>query len=320
MNACIRIPNAYDRRAASVHGSDPGDTVHAMPRPQLLALGLEEILARALTEDVGAGDLTTEACIDADTQATASAVARSSVVVCGGGVFDQVYKSVDPSLVVTSAVEEGAVVPAGTTLWTVRGRARSILMGERVALNFVQRMMGIATMARTYVDAVAASGSSHTRISDTRKTTPGLRVLERYAVRVGGAYNHRDNLGSAVLIKDNHIAACGGVREAITRARARAPHTSKIECEVDSLEQLAVALDAGVDIVLLDNMDDATVARAIAEVKAHVARGGGRVLTEASGGITLARVPELARMGVDIISVGALTHSVKAADIGLDFK
>ena len=296
-----------------------GGTIHAMSRPQLLALGLDEILSRALTEDVGAGDLTTEACIDADTLATAAAVARTPVVVCGGVVFDQVYKMVAPSLTVTCAVEDGTLVPANTTLWTVRGRARSILMGERVVLNFVQRMMGIATMARTYVDAVQSSGSSHTRIIDTRKTTPGLRVLERYAVRVGGGFNHRDNLSSAVLIKDNHIAACGGVREAITRARARAPHTSKIECEVDSLDQLEVALDAGADIVLLDNMDDTTIARAVEMVKAHVANVGGRVLTEASGGITLARIPELARLGVDLISLGALTHSVKAADIGLDF-
>jgi nicotinate-nucleotide pyrophosphorylase (carboxylating) len=153
---------------------------------------------------------------------------------------------------------------------------------------------------------------STTRITDIRKTTPGLRILERYAVRVGGAHNHRDNLGSAVLIKDNHIAACGGVGIAISRARARAPHTSRIECEVDSLEQLDQALAAGADIVLLDNMDDDTVREA-------VRRARGRALTEASGGITLARIPGLARLGVDVISAGALTHSVKSADVGLDF-
>jgi len=185
-------------------------------------------------------------------------------------------------------------------------------MGERVALNFVQRMTGIATMARAYVDAIPADAQGRTRIVDTRKTTPGLRALERYAVRVGGAHNHRDNLGSAILIKDNHIAACGGVREAITRARARAPHTSRVECEVDSLDQLDEALDAGADIVLLDNMGDETVGEA-------VRRARGKAITEASGGVTLARIPALARLGVDVISVGALTHSVKAADIGLDF-
>jgi nicotinate-nucleotide pyrophosphorylase (carboxylating) len=168
-------------------------------------------------------------------------------------------------------------------------------------------------MARAYVDAVTGSGATGaTRITDTRKTTPGLRALERYAVRVGGAHNHRDNLGSAVLIKDNHIAACGGVRAAIVRAKARAPHTSRVECEVDSLEQLDLALDAGADIVLLDNMNDETVQEAVRRAK-------GRAITEASGGITLARIPALARIGVDVISVGALTHSVKAADVGLDF-
>jgi nicotinate-nucleotide pyrophosphorylase (carboxylating) len=285
-----------------------------MSRHELLPLGLDEVIARALAEDVGAGDLTTEACIDDDAEAAASAVTRAEVVVAGGAVFEQVFRMVDPGLAVERHIADGARVAARATLWTVRGRARSILMGERVALNFVQRMMGISTMARAYVDAALAAGpDARTRITDTRKTTPGLRALERYAVRVGGAHNHRDNLGSAILIKDNHIAACGGVREAISRARARAPHTSRVECEVDSLEQLDVALDAGADIVLLDNMDDATIAEA-------VRRARGRAITEASGGVTLARVPALARLGVDVISVGALTHSVKAADVGLDFE
>jgi nicotinate-nucleotide pyrophosphorylase (carboxylating) len=184
-------------------------------------------------------------------------------------------------------------------------------MGERVALNLVQRTCGVATQARAYADAVPAG--SKTRITDTRKTTPGLRALERYAVRVGGAYNHRDDLGAAVLIKDNHVAACGGVRAAIERARAAAPHTAKIECEVDTLDQLDEALAAGADIVLLDNMSTATVAEA-------VKRARGQALLEVSGGITLERVAELARAGVDAISVGALTHSVAAADVGLDFE
>jgi nicotinate-nucleotide pyrophosphorylase (carboxylating) len=172
-------------------------------------------------------------------------------------------------------------------------------------------MTGIATMTRRYVDALPRG--SKTRITDTRKTTPGLRVLERYAVRVGGGHNHRDNLGSAVLIKDNHVVACGGVRAAIERARAFASHTCKIECEVDSLEQLDEALAAGADIVLLDNMSDE-------QVKEAVARTRGRALLEASGGITLERVAALATIGVDAISVGALTHSAPAADIGLDFE
>jgi nicotinate-nucleotide pyrophosphorylase (carboxylating) len=184
-------------------------------------------------------------------------------------------------------------------------------MGERTALNFVQRMCAVATRARAFVDAVPAGCA--TRITDTRKTTPGLRAVERYAVRVGGAHNHRDNLGAAVLIKDNHVAACGGVRAAIERARAAAPHTAKIECEVDTLAQLDEALAAGADIVLLDNMQTAMVLEA-------ARRARGRALLEASGGVTLERVAELARAGVGVISVGALTHSIVAADVGLDFE
>jgi len=265
----------------------------------------------ALEEDLASGDLTTEACIGPEARAAAHAMARKAMVACGGTVFPRVFDRVDPTLAVEVHVADGASVAAGTRLWSVRGRARSILMGERVALNFVQHMSGIATAARAYVDAVPAA--CKTRITDTRKTTPGLRALERYAVRAGGAYNHRDDLGAAVLIKDNHVAACGGVRAAIERARAAAPHTAKIECEVDSLEQLDEALAAGVDIVLLDNMATSTVAEAVKRV-------AGRAVVEASGGITLARVAELARAGVDAISVGALTHSVQAADIGLDFE
>jgi len=196
-------------------------------------------------------------------------------------------------------------------LWSVYGRARSILSAERVALNLVQRLSGVATQTRSYVDAVPPG--SKARITDTRKTTPGLRAMERYAVRVGGGRNHRDNLGAAVLIKDNHVVACGGVAAAIERARAACPHTSKIECEVDTLDQLDEAVAAGADIVLLDNMTTSTIVEA-------VRRTGGRAFLEASGGVTLARVPELARAGVDAISVGALTHSVPAADIGLDFE
>lgn len=277
---------------------------------ELPAVIVDRVVTLALEEDLASGDLTTEACIDPGAQAVAHAVARRPLVACGGPVFARVFARVDASLAVESHVAEGAQVPADAKLWTVRGRARSILMGERVALNFVQRMAGVATQARRYVDAVPAGCA--TRIADTRKTTPGLRALERYAVRAGGAHNHRDDLGAAVLIKDNHIAACGGVGAAIARARAAAPHTAKIECEVDTLAQLDEALAAGADIVLLDNMSAATVAEA-------VARARGKALLEASGSITLERVAEFARAGVDVITVGALTHSVQAADIGIDF-
>lgn len=271
---------------------------------------IDETLTRALAEDLGAGDVTTESCVPRDKLATANGVARAAVVACGLPVAARIFGLVDPALRFEAKVAEGASVPPGTLLWSLEGSARSILMGERVALNFTQRMCGIATATRRYVDAVPEGCAA--RITDTRKTTPGLRLLERYSVRRGGGHNHRNDLGSAVLIKDNHIVAAGGVRAAIDAARERAPHTSRIECEVDSLEQLEEALEARADIVLLDNMDTPTVEEAVRRTR-------GRALLEASGGITLARVAELARAGVDAISVGALTHSVLAADIGLDF-
>ena len=271
---------------------------------------LDDVLIRALAEDLGAGDVTTEACVPEEKRATADGVARRAMVACGIPVAGRVFALVDGSLRFDSKVAEGASVEPGTVLWRVEGRARSILMAERVALNFTQRMCGIASATRRYVDAVPQG--CVTRITDTRKTTPGLRLFERYAVRRGGGHNHRNDLGSAVLIKDNHIVAAGGVRNAIEAARARAPHTSRIECEVDSLEQLEEALAASADIVLLDNMETEVVEEAVRRTR-------GRALLEASGGITLERIPALARAGVDAISVGALTHSTPAADIGLDF-
>ncbi len=277
---------------------------------ELTPVAVERIVAVALEEDLSAGDLTTEACVAPLANAVAHATARQPLVACGGPLFARVFLRMDPSLTVEAHIAEGAWAETGGRIWTVGGRARPILMAERVALNLVQRMCGIATMARAYVDAVPAG--CRARITDTRKTTPGLRALERYAVRVGGARNHRDNLGAGVLIKDNHVAACGGLRAAIERARAAAPHTAKIECEVDSLDQLDEALAAGADIVLLDNMATAAIAEAVKRTR-------GRALLEASGGVTLDRVAEIARAGVDVISVGALTHSAPAADVGLDF-
>jgi nicotinate-nucleotide pyrophosphorylase (carboxylating) len=286
---------------------DTSHSAESFPLPLPL---IDETLTRALAEDLGAGDVTTESCVPADKLATANGVARKPIVACGIPIAARVFALVDPALRFVAKVGEGASVEPGTVLWTVEGRARSILMGERVALNFTQRMCGISTATRRYVAAVPEG--CVTRITDTRKTTPGLRLLERYAVRQGGGHNHRNDLGSAVLIKDNHIVAAGGVRAAIEAARQHAPHTSRIECEVDSLEQLEEALAAGADIVLLDNMDTPAVEEAVRRTR-------GRALLEASGGITLERIPELARAGVDAISVGALTHSTPAADIGLDF-
>lgn len=273
---------------------------------------LSELVGRALAEDLAGGDLTTEATVDADARALGRAIARKPLVVCGGDVFARCFYLIDPGLRVDRRLAEGADAQTGDVLWEVEGSARSILMAERTALNFAQRMSGTATLARRYVQALPSG--SKTRIADTRKTTPGLRALERLAVRTGGAHNHRDTLGSAVLIKDNHIEAAGGIRPAIERARAYAPHTSKIEIEVESLEALDEALSAGAEIVMLDNFAPAQIQPAVE--RAH-AKGA---LVEVSGGITLERIAELGRAGVDVISAGALTHSAPAADIALDIE
>ncbi len=278
------------------------------------ALLVDPLIDRALTEDLSGGDVTTDACITAEARAVAHAVARGNMIACGALVAARVFARIDDALDFSIHAPDGQLVPSGTRLWTVRGSARSILMGERTALNLVQRMIGTATLTHTYVSALTPG--SRTRITDTRKTTPGLRVLERHAVRAGGGKNHRDDLGSAILIKDNHVIAAGGIANAVARARARASHTCKIECEVDGLAQLEEALVAGVDIVLLDNMSDALCAEAIARVRAVAPN----VLVEASGGITLTRVAALSALGMDAISVGALTHSAPAADVGLDFE
>lgn len=272
---------------------------------------IDELVDLALSEDLSGGDITTEATVAASDRALARAVAHSPLVVCGGDVFARVFYRVDPGVRVERRIADGERAKPDDVLWIVEGATRSLLMAERTALNFAQRMSGVATVTRRYVDAIPQGAV--TRIADTRKTTPGLRFLERYAVRTGGGHNHRDNLGSAVLIKDNHIVAAGGVRAAIERARAHAPHTSRIEIEVESLEMLDEALDTGADVVMLDNFADDRVA--VAVERAH-----GRAIVEVSGGITLERITRLAQAGVDVISVGALTHSAPAADIGLDIE
>jgi nicotinate-nucleotide pyrophosphorylase (carboxylating) len=275
---------------------------------------LDEVLLRALQEDLAGGDLSAEACVPADRQARARALAKSPLVTCGGAVFRRVFELVDPATVVHLDVPDGELAQDRRCIWRVEGRARSLLQAERTALNFAQRMSGTATLARAFSDALPPG--SGTRITDTRKTTPGLRALERYAVRTGGAHNHRNDLGAAVMIKDNHIVAAGGIAAAVERARRYAPHTSRIEVEVASLDELEQALAAGADIVMLDNFDDATVSTAVA----RVARESRRPLVEVSGGVTLERVAVLGGLGVDVISVGALTHSAKAADISLELE
>jgi nicotinate-nucleotide pyrophosphorylase (carboxylating) len=272
---------------------------------------IDTIVRAALREDLLGGDLTTDATVAPDTRAIARAVAHSELVVCGAEVFARVFYELDPGLRVERLLPEGTLALPGQTLFLVEGSARSILYGERTALNFIQRMSGIATQARAYQDAIPEG--TRARVVDTRKTTPGLRALERYAVRVGGCHNHRDSLGSAVLIKDNHIEASGGITPAIERARKYAPHTCRIEIEVESLDGVDEALAAGADIIMLDNFDPASIAQAVARCQK-------RALVEVSGGISLERIASLAHAGVDIISVGALTHSVMAADIGLDIE
>ncbi|MGB5813319.1 MAG: carboxylating nicotinate-nucleotide diphosphorylase, partial [Polyangiales bacterium] len=253
---------------------------------------------------------TTEACVPTTASGSAVFHARHPMVCCGLPVVEEGYGQIDPLVDVDSLVAEGDSVADGAPLATVSGPAASILVGERVALNFMQRMTGIATMTREFVDALP--DPRRTRITDTRKTTPGLRALERYAVRCGGGHNHREDLGAAVLIKDNHIAAAGGCTQAIERARAYAPHTCRIECEVDTWAQLEEAIAARADIIMLDNFDDEQVRDAVTLIS-------GRAIVEVSGGITLSRVAALGALGVDVISVGALTHSCAAADIGLDW-
>ena len=276
------------------------------PAPTVLA----EIVRRALLEDIGRGDITTEACVDPTIEGEAAIVAREPLVVCGLPVVEEVYAQVDLLVDVDLHATDGEAVERHAKLASLRGPAASMLIGERVALNFLQRLCGVATMTHRFVDALPSG--SRTRITDTRKTTPGLRALERYAVRCGGGHNHREDLGAAVLIKDNHIAAAGGVRRAVELAKARAPHTSRVECEVDSQRQLDEALAAGADIVMLDNFSDEQVKAAVTDVD-------GRALIEVSGGISLDRIPTLGALDIDLISVGALTHSCPSCDLGVDW-
>ncbi len=269
---------------------------------------MAEVVRRALAEDIGTGDVTTQLTVPEEAQARAVARAKGSGVVAGLPVVAEVYQQLDPTLRVTFAVLEGDRVEAGDALCRIEGTAQSILTGERVALNFLQQLSGIATLTARFVELAMGTRA---RIVDTRKTTPGLRSLEKYAVRVGGGYNHRFGLYDAVLIKDNHIQASGGLTAAVQRALAQAPHTMTVTVECDTLDQVNEALAAGADILLLDNMTPEQLTEA-------VALAGGQVTTEASGRITEATVAAVAQSGVDIISVGALTHSAPALDISLD--
>ncbi len=270
-------------------------------------------IRRFLEEDIGAGDVTTGRVVPTGTMAHGWIVAREPLVVAGLNVARLVFLELDPSIEVVSAAADGERVDAGRRMVQISGRAAPILSGERLALNLLQRMSGVATLTRRYVDAIAGTGAS---VSDTRKTTPGLRVFEKYAVRVGGGRNHRMGLFDAILIKDNHIASAGGIAAALRAARSGMPDSLPIQIEVDSLDQLRDVLLHGADAVLLDNMAPAVAASAVRLIRAHA--GGSTCWIEASGGITLQNVRQFADGGVDTISVGALTHSAPSVDIALD--
>ena len=276
------------------------------PLPDLL---IGPIVQAALAEDLGrAGDVTSQACVAADTRLRAVFVARKAGVISGLACARLAIATLDPSADFKAVVEDGVRVSAGEKLAWVDANARALLGAERVGLNLMGRLSGVATLTRAYVEAVEGIGAM---IADTRKTTPGLRALEKYAVRCGGGVNHRFGLDDAILIKDNHIAACGSVGEAVRRARAAAGHLMKVEVEVDGLDQLEEALKYGPDVVMLDNFSLDDLAEA-------VRRAAGRAVLEASGGVTLKTVRAIAETGVDVISVGALTHSAGVLDIGLD--
>lgn len=267
---------------------------------------LEQLVLTALAEDLAGGDLTTEATIHPEHVAVATVVAKSELVLSGSDVFSLCFHAVHPGCRVEALAADGELVQPGREVLRAEGPTRALLMAERTALNFLQHLSGVATLTHAFVRAAG----KRTRIADTRKTTPGLRLLERQAVRHGGGHNHRNDLGSAVLIKENHIAAAGSVTVAIERARAYAPHTSKIEIEVTTQAELQEALNARADIIMLDHFDDDAVRAAVATTQ-------GRALLEVSGNVTLERVSRLAKLGIDVISVGALTHSAPAADLSL---
>ncbi len=271
-------------------------------------LGLNEIIKRALEEDIGYGDITTLSLIPEELPAKGLFVAKKPGVTAGIKISRAVFAYLDPATQFEILKGDGEMLQPGEIIAVVRGRARTLLTGERTALNFLQRMSGIATKTRKMTELLKDSPA---QLLDTRKTTPGLRVLEKYAVSVGGARNHRFGLYDGVMIKDNHIKAVGSIQAAVTSARQKVPYTIKIEIETENLEQLQEALEAGADIIMLDNMD-------IYEMEAAVKITAGRALLEASGGINEGNLAEVARTGVDFISMGALTHSVSSLDISFN--
>ena len=287
-----------------------------MTIPPLPDLILDPIVRLAITEDLGqAGDITSDICIPKHARATAQLIAREEGRIAGLDAAALALKLIDPEAHLQIHIADGQDAPVGASIATLQGSARSLLTAERTMLNFVGHLSGIATLANDFVNAIAGTGA---HIVCTRKTTPGLRALEKRAVRLGGALNHRFNLADAILIKDNHIVAAGGIGAALTRARAAIGHLTAIEIEVDNLGQLAEALPYGPTAVLLDNMSDSELRQAVAMVANHT--GPNRILTEASGGVNLTTVRGIAETGVNYVSAGAITHSAKRMDVALDFE
>ncbi len=270
---------------------------------------VEDIITRALAEDIGTGDITTLSTIPKQQQISGRFIAKEDGVICGIDIMKKVFEKVDHTITLKPLVNDGDKVNKGDIIAEINGTAIGVLTGERVALNFLQRLSGIST--KTYEITQKIKGTNAC-IVDTRKTTPGLRVLEKYAVKTGGGSNHRFNLADGVLIKDNHIMAAGSITKAITAAKNNAPHTLKIEVEVETMEQIDEALSAGADIIMLDNMDAEKMIAAVKKIN-------GQALVEASGNMGDKDLREVADTGVDLISIGALTHSVKAMDISLKF-
>jgi nicotinate-nucleotide pyrophosphorylase (carboxylating) len=274
----------------------------------MLTPAMEKLIELGIEEDLGRGDATSDAIFAAEATAAGAIVAREPLTLAGIEIAAAVFARVDRRLHFSPRCQDGQRLGRGSVAAVVEGHTRALLRAERTALNFLQRLSGVATLTRRYVDAVAGTRA---RICDTRKTLPGWRALDKFAVRAGGGVNHRADLASGILIKDNHVAACGSVRAAVERARQSAPHPLRIEVEIDAVEQIDEALAAGAEVVLLDNMDAPTVRDAVARI-------AGRALVEVSGGVTLDNVHALAAAGPDFISVGALTHSARAVDLALD--
>ncbi len=275
----------------------------------MMNFSIDEFLIATLKEDIGTGDITTLSCIPKSAVSKGAFRAKQSGIICGTEILKRIFEIVDPAVSVNIMISDGEKVEVGDIIAYVEGPSQSVLSAERTALNIVQHLSGIATETKKAVDAVKGTKA---KITDTRKTTPGMRVLEKYAVKMGGGFNHRFNLADGVLIKDNHIVAAGGIAEAVKMVRENIPHTLKIEVETENLEQVKEALNAGADIIMLDNMTNDKMKEAVDYI-------AGRALTEASGNMGEKDLASVAACGVDIISIGALTHTVKALDISLKF-